>query len=66
MLTVTLKDGRYVCPNCAATAEPKHKARFMKRHPALCTKRKEFTKQLAAGTRSVDAEELMDRGEEFF
>lgn len=45
------------CSSCGATCrEAKHLGRFTRRHPRLCTKRKEFTAQLAAGTRSVDAD----------
>lgn len=44
-----------VCSNCGAEcAESKHLARFERRHPALCTARKEFNRQLARGTRSVE------------
>ena len=39
------------CPNTS-----KERARFEKRHPAKCQERREFTKQLAEGVRSVDAD----------
>jgi len=42
------------CPNCGATAEPKDRKRFERRHPALCTARRDFAKQLAQGTRCVE------------
>jgi len=54
-----------VCGNCGAQeTQRKNKNRFMKRHPDLCKKKAEeklktedLTKQLAAGTRSVDSDE---------
>ncbi len=45
-----------VC-SCGATAFLSEEKRFRKRHPALCSARKAFAKQLAAGTRCVDSEE---------
>ncbi len=47
---------RLVC-SCGATAFLSEEKRFRKRHPALCSARKAFAKQLAAGTRCVDSEE---------
>ena len=45
-----------VC-DCGAKAFLHEAKRFNKRHPALCSARKAFAKQLAQGTRCVDAEE---------
>jgi len=46
-----------VCEACGAKAFLSERKRFNKRHPALCSARKAFSKQLAQGTRCVDAEE---------
>ncbi len=44
------------CPNCDARCSDTSRElkRFQRRHPALCTARKAFAKQLAQGTRSVE------------
>ena len=42
------------CPNCGATADPKDRNRFAKRHPRLCTERREFNRKLAQGTRCAE------------
>jgi len=53
-MSVTVKpDGSAEC-KCGACCQPKDKNRFLKRHPALCSERRAFAKQLAQGTRSVD------------
>jgi hypothetical protein len=53
------------CLVCGAVCnEKKHEKRFRKRHPALCRERKEFTAQLAKGTRSVDADDWRTHQEE--
>ena len=54
------------CGTCGARCtEEKDAKRFLRRHPALCSERAAFTKQLAAGTRCVDSEQqLLDRMEE--
>jgi|HubBroStandDraft_3_1064219.scaffolds.fasta_scaffold736302_1 hypothetical protein len=43
---------------CGATARDtsKERNRFKRRHPRLCQKHKAFMRQLAEGTRSVDAD----------
>ena len=46
-----------VCESCGAKAFLSERKRFNKRHPVLCSARKAFTKQIAQGTRCVDAEE---------
>ena len=46
-----------VCESCGAKAFLSERKRFNKRHPALCSARKALSKQLAQGTRGVDAEE---------
>lgn len=52
---VKLIDGYLVC-TCGARAPDTSSAakRFQTRHPGKCTERKEFTRQLATGTKSVD------------
>ncbi len=51
-----------VCTVCGATCtERKDMRRFERRHPALCAERKEYTKQLAQGTRAVEDEEDRQR-----
>jgi hypothetical protein len=49
------------CP-CGAKARntTKERGRFKRRHPSLCSERFKFTKQLATGTRSVDADVKRD------
>jgi hypothetical protein len=39
--------------SCGAKARPCERKRFMKRHPLLCNKRRQFAKQLAQTVRSV-------------
>jgi hypothetical protein len=55
-----LHSGQLQCTACGATVpdSSKHKNRFLKRHGVHCkqAERKAFTAQLAAGTRSVDAD----------
>lgn len=45
-----------ICCTCAAKVKVggKEEKRFLRRHPRLCTERKEFNQQLAKGTRSVE------------
>lgn len=57
--------GKLVCKNCGASAEAKHRNRFLSRHPAKCQAAKKeavargaLAKQLATSTRSVDADEV--------
>ena len=50
-----------VCESCGAKAFLSERKRFNKRHPSLCSARKAFSKQLAQGTRCVDAEDLADQ-----
>jgi len=47
------------CPNCGAAAPEtsKDRARFLRRHPKKCVAHARFQKDLAAETRSVDADE---------
>lgn len=40
--------------SCGAKAPPKDRKRFLARHPKMCSERREFTRQLAQGTRCVD------------
>lgn len=50
------------CPSCAARCVRLHDLRrFLRRHPKLCAERAAFTKQLAAGTRSVDGDAWRER-----
>ncbi len=53
-----LQDGIYTC-SCGAKAKANsaEEKRFLKRHPALCSRRKEFTKQLAQTCKSVEGDE---------
>lgn len=53
-----IQDDKIVC-QCGASSSKASKElkRFLKRHPAKCSERREFSKQLAEGTRSVDADE---------
>jgi hypothetical protein len=55
--TVTLISGELVC-TCGAKAQDNssESKRFKKRHPGKCSERRDFTKQLAQGTRSVDGD----------
>ena len=59
MNNVVLEDrehGGLVC-SCGAECRPGETKRFRRRHPALCDKRmanREFTKRLAARTKSAD------------
>jgi hypothetical protein len=58
--TVTVSEnGNYLSCPCGARCynNSREARRFRLRHPVLCQARKQFTKQLAAGTRSVDADE---------
>jgi hypothetical protein len=55
-----LPDGILRC-SCGAKAQSKNRARFRRRHPAECSeaqkakdKKKEFSKKLASGVRSVE------------
>ena len=52
---VTLVNGELVC-TCGAKAQDNssESKRFNKRHPGKCSERRDFTKQLAQGIRSVD------------
>lgn len=63
MNTVTLTDLHVLTCSCGAkskdTAEGRQ--RFMRRHPALCSDRKEFARQLAQTTRAVEDEERQER-----
>lgn len=45
-----------MCPGCGAVcaATSKRRGRFLKRHPAKCQERREFSRQLAEGVRSVE------------
>ncbi len=54
---------RLACP-CGATVPntSRYRGRFKRRHPALCTERLQFTRQLAQGTRSVDYDDITARG----
>jgi hypothetical protein len=56
MVTVS---GNYLSCPCGAICynNSREARRFRLRHPVLCQARKQFTKQLAAGTRSVDEDE---------
>lgn len=47
-------DGRLLCTVCGARAEYRKRKRFLSRHPKLCLERKEFTSQVAQGTRHLD------------
>lgn len=49
------------CP-CGASAPDttKERKRFQRRHPALCSERKAFNKQLAQGVRSVEDNKVAD------
>lgn len=46
------------CPSCGATCPEtsKERKRFERRHPAKCTRHERFNRELAQGTRSVDAD----------
>lgn len=46
--------------SCGAKAKvnSREAKRFLKRHPALCSARKAFSKQLASTVRSVDADQF--------
>lgn len=63
-ITMDTEDSKivYVCDHCKARAGAKDYNRFAKRHGVNCKKaeRTAFTKQLAAGTRSVDADGWLD------
>ena len=51
------KNKRAAC-SCGASAGGRHSVpRFLRRHPSLCSERREFSKQLASGTRSVEDHE---------
>jgi len=54
---------RLVCSCGASCREVGHgeRNRFLKRHPKACNERRELTKQLAQGTRSVDYDEAQLR-----
>lgn len=54
------RGGLLVCEYCLAQAKntPSERGRFLKRHPKLCLERREFWRQLAQGTRSVDDQEI--------
>ena len=54
------------CSACGATAlnTAKERNRFSKRHPGKCAERREFTRQLAEGVRSVEADGDTDGEEE--
>lgn len=56
-------DNGWIACSCGATVpdNPRYRARFLKRHPTLCSERREFAEQLATGTRSVDEDEAMNR-----
>lgn len=47
------------CPVCGAKCKDTSKefARFARRHPRLCKERRDFTRQIAQTTRSVDDED---------
>lgn len=49
--------GFLTCDVCGAKAASNSKEfnRFIKRHPAKCSERREFSKQLAEGVRSVES-----------
>lgn len=53
-----VREVSFIVCKCGArlrtTAPDWEHRRFMKRHPKLCSERKAFAKQLAAGTRSVE------------
>ena len=57
-----MKD-KFLSCDCGATARntSKERGRFKRRHPELCKKHKRFAKELAANTRSVDADRPEDR-----
>ncbi len=47
---------RLMCACGASAADTcKERGRFKRRHPVLCSERRNFTKQLAQGTRSVES-----------
>jgi hypothetical protein len=51
--------GVVACNACGAHCDKKNELnRFLRRHPGKCQQRKAFTKQLAAGVRSVDADPI--------
>ena len=58
-MTEVFKDERgvFVCSCGAECRERKDIVRFLRRHPRLCSERREYTKQLARGTRCVEDEE---------
>lgn len=58
MNTITDTAGAIQC-SCGSKAEPKDRNRFLKRHPRICSERREFTKQIARGTRCVDDEDAI-------
>jgi len=49
-----ISDGKVWTCSCGAKSGKDGLKRFLSRHPATCSKRREFSKQLAAGTRSVE------------
>lgn len=58
MNTITDIPGKLEC-SCGANAEPKDRKRFLKRHPSMCSERREFTRKVAQGTRCVDDDEAI-------
>jgi hypothetical protein len=54
--TLSTTEGVLTC-SCGAKCKPGAERRFRERHPKLCSERHEFARQLAQGTRSVDADE---------
>ncbi len=55
--SVTWDESRslFVC-SCGATSPKRGLKRFLDRHPRICDERRRFAKELARGTRSVDAD----------
>ena len=52
-ITISTTDGVHAC-TCGAKASGKDVKRFLTRHPEKCSKRQDFNKRLAAGTKCVD------------
>jgi hypothetical protein len=59
MNNVQVIEGVLQC-SCGAKCEPKDKNRFRKRHPAKCSEKEEFTRQIAQGVRSVETDQQED------